>query len=302
MPSRAARTGSFVLTFALSLTVAGFSQPAHAVTTEADYPPVPASWTESGQAEADREQAHAPVAVPLQQLPDIPSSVAMANAPISLGNDQYQCTYQSPNWWSYAWEGAPASWSKNDNGRFDHYGAQDLRSTGYIGGPESATYSAEIGQSLVFNGDGWVRAKVEFPWSYKGDVALDSQFSAVPVGGGFSRGTIDMRFLVDLKRDDSSSALEVDSFSLTANRGVPTEFTDITNSGFATRTVSVTGFGEVLTSAFRTNVDLETETQSLTNARSSFYFTGGDGRGWKLGASQRWIITMKPGFVLTDCG
>lgn len=153
----------------------------------------------------------------------------------------------------------------------------------------------------MFNGDGWVRAKVEFPWSYKGDVALDSQLSSVPVGGGFSRGTIDARFLVDLMRDVSSSALEVDSFSLTASRGVPAEFTDITNSGFAARTVSVTGFGEALTSAFRTNVDLETETQSLTN-RSSFYFTGGDGRGWTLGASQRWIITMKPGFVLTECG
>lgn len=303
MSSRAARHITVVLACALSVFfLTGFAQAAHAAETSGDeYPPVPSDWTQSGQGQADL-QLHEPVATLEVDVPDIPTSVSVANPPVSLGNDRYECTYRNANWWKYSWQGAPGSWSKDDNGRFDHFGAQDLRSTGYIGGPESATYSAEIGQALAFNGDGWVRVEVEFPWSYRGDIALNSQFSSVPIGGGFSRGSIDMRFLVDLMRDDSSSELEVDSFSITANRGVPAEFTDITNSGFATRTVSVTGFGEVLKSAFRTNVDLETETQSLTTARSSFYFTGGDGRGWKLGASQKWIITMQPGYVLTDCG
>lgn len=287
------------LVSALALAIISMPGVAYSAEADPDFPPLPAGATSSASMESSLP-LHAPRAVSRLDAPLL--AAAAANPPVSLGNDRYRCTYRDANWWSYQWEDVPGTWELDSTGRYDHYGTQDLRNTGFIGGPASASYTAEVGHALVFNGDGWVRAEVEYPWSYRGDVSLLSEFSPVPIGGGFSTASIDMRFLVDLMRDDSSSAIEVDGFNVTANRGVPGEFENVSNSGLATRTVSVTGFGEVLRSAFRVAVDLQTDTQALTNARAAFDFSSVDDQGWKTGASQDWIITMQPGYILTDCG
>lgn len=294
--SRAFRAGVWLAS--MSLIVAASSTTAAAAPTPADpdLPPLSPDASYGGFVTAAEPQHQLRTA----RTGEVSVAAAPENPPASLGNDRYLCTYDVANWWTATWdESASGTWTRDSTGRFDHFGSLDLRDTGLIGGVSRASYSAEIGHALVFNGDGYVRAEVGFPWSYKGNVDLLSQFSAA---GGFSRSTIDMRFLVDLMRDDLSSALEVDGFTVTASRGVPGEFDDVSNNDFHTRTVSVVGFGEILRSAFRVEADLETETVPLSNARAAFDFTQGDGRGWKTGASQRWTITMKPGFVLVDCG
>lgn len=236
-----------------------------------------------------------------QSPADALAAAATANPPTYLGDDRYKCVYRDANWWSYHWEGAAASWSQAD-AAYNHFGGQDLRNTGWVGGTSKASYRGEIGEGRIVTGNGWLRLKVKYPWRYNGDVDLLSEFSAVPVGGGFSSATIDMTFYVDLLRDDSSARLDVDSFSVTADKGVPGDFDDVSNSGFDTRKVSLTGYGETIHSAYGVDVDLTTSTQSMTNARAAFDFTDSDGHGWKTGSSQVWIYTLKPGWVMTGCG
>jgi hypothetical protein len=209
------------------------------------------------------------------------------------------CDYFPTNSWSAGWSGVPATWRRNFLGSYDHHGFADLRSSSATGGSNFARYSAQIGHGIRVGSPGIRSVTVQFPWRYEGTYSLLSQFSVVPFQG-FSRATVDTRFTVDLRQNDTSSALEVDRRRVSVGNGTPAEGLPIARNGFATRKVS-TPQGAVIRSMWKIDSELSTDLAPFTNARAQFDFDSGS-FGWFNGAPQRWVYELEPGFVIKSCG
>lgn len=264
----------------------------------------PPDWRQQNENQFAQLPARDGLALSSNDTPDLapPKGVAATPAdPSSLSvASTATCDYFPTNSWSAQWSGVPASWRRNFIGAYDHYGVADLRSTSFFGGDAAGWYRAEIGHRVNITTPGFRSATVAFPWEYRGEFNLLSQFSPVPFAGGFSRASVDMRFFVDLRQNSISSALQVDRRRVAIGNGLPAEGLPIAGKGYASRQVA-TPAGALLTSAWRIEADLTTSTVAATNARAQFDFDSGQ-YGWFNGGPQRWVFELEPGYVLTTCG
>ena len=176
----------------------------------------------------------------------------------------------------------------------------ELRDVGYIGGDQSSWWTADIGTSVQVSGPGIQSIQVFYDWDYKGEWYASSQYSEIPVNGGFSQSSAKSSLVVDLRRNGLGQASTVHTRIVKGEYGLSDQVV-AAYSGLNSKTVGAAA-GDIIESVTRMRGDLTTQTAAMTTARAYLDFDNPpDGWGVYGPLGQRWRVTLDDGYVL-DCG
>lgn len=289
------KTSLAALCASLLSTVTVLASPASA--TEAEPPPAP--WDEPARGLASLYQnATGPVVdAPLHTMSTRPVvGGGLAAAATTTQDCYFEANYSRFN----KSEDGTAGMTPATTGYHTFFTEGELRDVGYIGGDQSSWWTSDIGTRVQVVGPGIQSIKVFFDWSYEGEWYASSQYSEIPVNGGFSQSSAKSSLIVDLRRNGLTQPSTVHTRTVSGSWGVPQQAV-ASYAGVSSKTVGAAD-GDIIESVTRMRGDLTTQTASLTTARAYLDFDNPpDGWGVYGPFGQRWQVTLADGYVL-DCG